>query len=78
VSDEIYDNAIKKAMIFCPGCAKKETVVMPKRSSVIGLAAVHSSGMICIPWTILALVAEAENGRGQGGPRSEQGQVKED
>ena len=67
MSDEIYDNAIKEAMIFCPGCAKKELVLEPKRSSVVGLAAVHSSGLICIPWTIRALVAEAENKQGQGG-----------
>ena len=55
---EVVEAAIKESERFCLGCAKKETVVIPSRSGIVGLAAVHSSGMICIPNTVRALIAE--------------------
>lgn len=51
-------SAIEEASIFCLGCAKKETIVVPSRSGIVGLAAVHSSGMICIPTTVKELFDE--------------------
>jgi hypothetical protein len=58
---QLYQDAILESMIFCMGCAKGESSVISPRSDVVGLAAVHSSGMICIPRTVQALVAEAHN-----------------
>lgn len=55
---EAVELSIKESESFCLGCSKKERVVIPSRSSVVGLAAVHSSGMICIPNTVRALIAE--------------------
>lgn len=57
--NQSVEAALKESEIFCLGCAKKETVTTPSRSSVVGLAAVHSSGMICIPNTIRALLQES-------------------
>jgi len=48
-------------MKLCIGCAKGESAVTPPRSGIVGLAAVHSSGLICIPRTIQELVAEKHN-----------------
>jgi hypothetical protein len=49
---------LEEASIFCLGCAKKEAAIVPSRSGIVGLAAVHSSGMICLPNTIRALLKE--------------------
>lgn len=52
--------AIKEAEIFCLACVKGLGVVIPPRSGIVGLAAVHSNGNLCIPNTIRALIKEAE------------------
>jgi hypothetical protein len=55
--DDVIEQCIEFLKPWCLGCMKKEKWVMPPKSSVVGQAAVHSSGMICIPNTLRALRA---------------------
>jgi len=78
---KLYQYAIKAAMTLCPGCAHGEPTVAPRRSSTVGLAAIHPSGLICIPRTIQELVAERHNreanrAKAEGGGSSHERQTE--
>jgi len=50
--ERVREECAREAEKWCLGCQKKETFVIPPESSIVGQAAVHSSGLICIPNTI--------------------------
>lgn len=52
------EKAIQDVSIYCIACSKGEKWVWPPKSRIVGQAAVHSSGMICIPNTIRMLLKE--------------------
>lgn len=60
VMSGVVEKAISDVSLYCMGCAKGEKWVWPPKSSIVGQAAVHSSGMICIPNTIRMLLKEKQ------------------
>jgi hypothetical protein len=50
--EQMREKAITFGKKWCIGCMKGETFVIPSPSGIVGQAAVHSSGLICIPNTL--------------------------